>query len=514
MFRKIVVKLKPILLELLKKIEQLEQTLSFQQRIKVRKLKIIELPEKIVFFAFILVLYVSLLIKILLLEKDISLVNIFFRFLGLTIFLYLICNVVIKNFSLKTLLEQNKDYRKNFVIFWTLVILNTVIMLLYLINNLNFYLLPTTGIIVLAGILLGRFYGVLFSLVNIFIMGFFYYKDGAKIYLYMSVYFIVSIYALTLTEKIYSRKDIFKIILKTVTLNFALSFLLEILIGYNINIFNFNINQIFLENEKSIFSILINNILGGFISFYIVSIFLSPFENIYQKVTNIKLVELSDFNNPLLKRLMSEAPGTYHHSITVATLAENVALKLGQNSLLCRTTSLYHDIGKLIKPEYFIENRSFLKNQDREINPSLSALIIINHVKEGVKLAHEYKLDREIIDIIEQHHGNSVIYGLYDKELELNLIDKELLRYPGPKPQSKEAAIIMICDSCEAACRSIKLPDAQKIKQTVESVINTKFVDGQFDETPLTLRDLYIISNVVTQMLISLYHVRIRQKES
>lgn len=516
MFKKTIIKLKPILLDLLKKIEQIEQGLSFQQRIKIKKTRIIQLPEKLVFFIFVLVLFISILIKILWVEKNVSFIFLLIRFLSLSILLFFVSEAILKHsktFKTKGI-SSDKNTKKNFAIFWTMSILNVVIVLFYILNNINFYLFPIVGVVILVGILLGVEYGGLFILVNMFIVSFFYFNGNNKVYLYMLYYFLISIYSLSFVENIYSRKDLFKTITKCMLFSFILSLLLEVFLG-DLNIFNLKPAFSFKGNNINIFGSFINNILNGFISFSILSIFLSPFENIYQKITNIKLVELSDFNNPLLKRLMSEAPGTYHHSIMVSTLAENVALKLGLNSLLCKVASFYHDIGKLIKPEYFIENQTFLqKNQDIDINKSLSALIIINHVKEGIKLASEYKLDREIIDIIEQHHGDSVIYGLYDKNLEFNGINKDLLRYPGVKPQTKEAAVIMICDSCEAACRSIKEPDAQKIKQTVESVINTKFIDGQFDETPLTLRDLYIISNVVTQMLISLYHLRSRQEKN
>ncbi|MCX7910916.1 MAG: HDIG domain-containing protein [Endomicrobia bacterium] len=516
MFKKAIIKIKPLLLDLLKKIEQLEQTMSFQQRISVKKTKIIKLPEKLLSFIFIAVLFISIFIKILWFEKHFSFILILLRLLSLVVLLYLINEIIfqqIKPTIFKIVANFKDESKKNFVIFWTVVILNIVIVLLYTMNNLSFYLLPNVGIVILVGILLSVLYGIVFVLLNVFIISFFYYTGDGRIYLYILFYFLSSLYALGLAEKIYSRKDIFKAIIKSIVFNFIFSFLIEILISNNVaDIFNIKFSyKLLFKDDIHILGLLVNNFLSGFLSFSILSIFLPPFETIYQKITNIKLVELSDFSSPLLKRLMSEAPGTYHHSIIVSTLSENVASKLGQNSLLCKVASLYHDIGKLIKPEYFIENQSFLRGPDIDINPSLAALIIINHVKEGVKLAHEHKLDKEIIDIIEQHHGNSVIYGLYDKTLELNY-NKDLIRYPGPKPQSKEAAIIMICDSCEAACRSIKDPDAQKIKQAVESVINTKFIDGQFDETPLTLRDLYIISNIVTQMLISLYHLRIRQK--
>ncbi|MCX7957036.1 MAG: HDIG domain-containing protein [Endomicrobia bacterium] len=519
MFKEIVIKLKPLLVNLLKKVEQVEQNLSFKKRVKLKKTTILNLSDKIFGYIFILVFILSSSIKFLTDESSyfkLSILGIFLQVLSLIFLSYLIFRIVLK---LKPITEKvftttSEENRKSILIFWTLSLLNLALTILFIVNNFSLYIFPVTGIALLISMLLNFWYGIVFSLVSTFIIGFFYISKEINIYSYLLYYLISSLYALTLFRKIYSRNDLFKSIVSSVLFNFILVFFIEIILGHNDNIFKLSFyHKLFFVGNKSIFVILLETLFSGVFSWIIVSVLLSPLETVYQKATPIKLVELSDFNNILIKKLMTEAPGTYHHSIMVSTLAENVAVKVGASHLLCKVASFYHDIGKLIKPEYFIENQSVIKSSVGEFNPSLSVLVILNHVKEGVKLGYEHKLDKEIIDIIEQHHGNSVIYGLYDKNLEFDF-NKDVIRYPGPKPQTKEAAIIMICDSCEAACRSIGEPDAQKIKQTVESVINTKFIDGQFDETPFTLRDLYVISNIVTQMLISLYHLRTRQRES
>jgi putative nucleotidyltransferase with HDIG domain len=280
----------------------------------------------------------------------------------------------------------------------------------------------------------------------------------------------------------------------------------------NIELGIFNLDEYILTTGGVLLRILVENLVGGIFAWLLVIIFLNPIETIYNRTTNIKLVELANFNHPLLKQLVTETPGTYHHSIIISSLAEQAATELHANSLLCKVAAYYHDIGKLSNPEYFIENQISNKNPHKELNPSLSGLVIINHVKEGVALAHKYHLDKAIIDIIQQHHGDSLIHGFYEKTLQLGIDGLgENMRYPGPKPQTKEAVIVMIADSCEAACRSIFEPDVPKIKETVERVINTKFVEGQFDDSPVTLRDLYKIANIMTHMLTSFYHLRTTQ---
>jgi len=513
MFKKILIKLKPILIKWLDKIDHIEQSIQVTSKVKSINAKY-GLPVWFLILGFFVVIVISFFVKILkeepLIEK-----NLFFSIgLRITIFLVLFFFVfkIYRFFRDKLKIYfgfQLEQYEKDILLFWTLVLIALVFILIFKLYEINFFIFPVCGFTLLAGLTLGVIWSLIFSVLVPSLGCYIYFGSSEEIFIGIVFYVISSLYVLTKTERIFTRKDFIPIIIKSTLINVVISVSLYVLIKSDLtNFFIFDIKKIFIGQQVNILNLFFNNILGGFFSWLIISVFLSPIELIYKRTTNIKLLELANFNNPLLKKLMAEAPGTYHHSLIVSSLAENVASNLGLNSLLCKVAGYYHDIGKIVSPDYFIENQIAIKNPHSEINPSLSALVIVNHVKEGVKLAKEYNLDQCIIDIIQQHHGNSLIYGLYDKNLELGLLDKEVLRYPGPKPQTKEAAIVMICDSCEAACRSIAEPDAQKIKQTVERVINNKFIEGQFDEVPLTLRDLYKISNIVTQMLISFYHLR------
>ena len=241
-----------------------------------------------------------------------------------------------------------------------------------------------------------------------------------------------------------------------------------------------------------------------------------PFlESFFSKTTNIKLLELADFNQPLLKKLMLESPGTYHHSLIMASLAEQAAEAIGANSLLARVGAYYHDVGKLSNPEYFIENQQPNDNPHDPLKPAMSSLVVISHVKEGMALARQYGIDKLIVDCIEQHHGTSLIHYFYHRALEQDKeITSENFRYPGPKPQSKETAILMIADAVEAASRSVEEHTPGRLKDTVEKVINNKFTDGQFSECPITLHDLGGIAESMAATLGGIYHARIEYQET
>ncbi|MFH1379754.1 MAG: HDIG domain-containing metalloprotein [bacterium] len=253
-------------------------------------------------------------------------------------------------------------------------------------------------------------------------------------------------------------------------------------------------------------------IANGLISGGITLLFLPYLETFFSRTTNIRLVELADFNQPLLKRLMIEAPGTYHHSLVIASLAEQAAEIIGANALLCRVGAYYHDIGKLAKPEYFIENQAAMSNLHDELAPSMSSLVLISHVKEGIAFAKNHKIDDTIIQFISMHHGTSRIHFFYHKALEQSSeknIEEEDFRYPGPKPRTKETAIIMLADSIEAASRTLEEPTHPRIKDLVKKISNNKFIDGQFDECPITLADLKSISESFVNTLSSYYHTRV-----
>ncbi len=242
--------------------------------------------------------------------------------------------------------------------------------------------------------------------------------------------------------------------------------------------------------------------------------FLPIFESFFSRTTNIKLIELADFNNPLLKRLMLEAPGTYHHCLMTASLAEQAAEAIEENSLLARVCSYYHDIGKLKNPEYFIENQAGHENPHDELSPSMSGLVLVAHVKDGVAFAKKNKLDKVIIDAINQHHGTSLIQYFYFKAIEQDKdnVSEQDFRYPGEKPKTKVNAILMIADSVEAIARTLQDRSAGKLQEVVEKVINNKFTDGQFSDCSITLEDLSKISKSMTTVLCGMYHARIEYK--
>jgi putative nucleotidyltransferase with HDIG domain len=268
-------------------------------------------------------------------------------------------------------------------------------------------------------------------------------------------------------------------------------------------------------------------LVNGFIT-GVVAVGLIPlFEHLFRRTTDITLLELTDFNHPLLRRMQVAAPGSYHHSLMVANLAENAALKVGANSLACRTAALYHDIGKIIKPEYFTENQRE-GNPHSECSPSMSALIIKAHVKEGVVLARQHGLPKIVVDVIQQHHGTTLIQYFYYKALqrqqdtnasienaegeggiELDEVAQSTYRYDGPKPQCLESAIVMLADTIEAASRSLKKVTPQSIEDFVEHIVQGRVEDGQLDEAPITLRQLALIKESFNFTLLNMLHSRI-----
>jgi len=235
-------------------------------------------------------------------------------------------------------------------------------------------------------------------------------------------------------------------------------------------------------------------------------------EYIFDMTTDLRLLDLSDLNRPLLRRLAVEAPGTYHHSIMVGNLAEVAAESVGADGLLARVGSYYHDIGKIEKPEYFIENIQRSRNPHEKLSPSMSSLILTNHVKRGLELAELYKIPTKIKNFIPEHHGTNVMAFFYKKALEQNKnneIDESTFRYPGPKPKSKETGIVMLADGVEAASRTLKDPSASRIKGMVTSIVHERFRESELDECPITLRDLNKIIDSFTTVLLGTFHARV-----
>jgi cyclic-di-AMP phosphodiesterase PgpH len=241
--------------------------------------------------------------------------------------------------------------------------------------------------------------------------------------------------------------------------------------------------------------------------------FLLPiFEAIFDVTTDFTLMELSDLNRPLLRRLVIEAPGTYHHSLMVGNLVEAVARDVGANGLQARVGAYYHDIGKLAKPEYFFENKGDNVNKHEKLTPRMSALILASHAKEGVELAKREKLPRIVVDAIREHHGTTVMAYFYQKALEYDSHDSvniDDFRYPGPRPKSKETALVMLADSAEAAVRSLDGPTAPKIRAIVQKIIEARTNDGELDDSGLTLNDIAVVREKFIQLLTGVFHSRI-----
>jgi cyclic-di-AMP phosphodiesterase PgpH len=266
---------------------------------------------------------------------------------------------------------------------------------------------------------------------------------------------------------------------------------------------------------------------NGLVTATIVGGVIPMLEPLFQITTDISWLEASDLNHPLLRRMTIEAPGTYHHSLVVANLAEAAAEAIGANATLCRVCAYFHDVGKLVKPDYFTENMNFERNPHEDLAPTMSALIIIAHVKEGVDLALKHKLNQRIIDIIQEHHGTSLVYYFYKRALQMHEdaraggkimkmrqddipeVREESFRYSGPKPQTKESAIVSLADAAESASRSLEKPTPAKIEQLVNDIIDQRISDRQLDECDLTLRDIRVIAERFRFTLMTMLHSRI-----
>ncbi len=244
----------------------------------------------------------------------------------------------------------------------------------------------------------------------------------------------------------------------------------------------------------------------------VVSVLLPFFETVFDIATDIKLLEFLDPNQPLLKELVYKSPGTYYHSILIGNLAEAAAEAIGENAILARVGAYYHDVGKTHKAEYFIENQRPTENKHDRLMPSMSSLIIASHVKEGMEVARAHRIPSQIVDIIQQHHGTSLITYFYQKARELQPftpIAEEDYRYPGPRPRTKVAAIVMLADSVEAASRTLDNPTPDRIQMLTSSVITRFYLDDQLSMCDLTLKDLRVISRSFNRVLTGIFHHRI-----
>jgi putative nucleotidyltransferase with HDIG domain len=265
---------------------------------------------------------------------------------------------------------------------------------------------------------------------------------------------------------------------------------------------------------------------SGALAGFLVSGLLPAVERCFGIVTDVRLLELGDGSHPLLQELVRRAPGTYTHSMTVATLAEPAAEAIGASPLLARVGSYFHDIGKMLKPHYFIENQAG-ENRHDALEAALSTLFIIGHVKDGVALAEQYRLPRPIIEVIQQHHGTTLVEYFYREALRLQESQgnaqtvgegqphplEATFRYPGPKPQTREGGIVMLADAVESSSRALAGPTPGSLRKLVRDLLMKRLLDGQFDESGLTLTELHKVEESLVKGLTALYHSRIRYPE-
>ncbi len=267
---------------------------------------------------------------------------------------------------------------------------------------------------------------------------------------------------------------------------------------------------------------ILSALLGGAFCTFLAAGITPIFEYVGGYVTDMRLIEMATLDHPLLKELSIQAPGTWNHSMVMGMMVESAASEIGANPVLSRVSAYFHDVGKVTKPLYFVENQRPGENRHDKLSPSMSALIIRSHVKDGIELAREHKLPKPVEEMIPQHHGTSLIEYFYDKARkeaeeageDPELVDLTLYSYPGPKPQTKEAGIIMLADGIEAASRTLSEPTLDRLQGLVQKLINKVFSSGELDECELTLKDLHAIAKAFTRVLNGIYHQRIAYAES
>lgn len=366
----------------------------------------------------------------------------------------------------------------------------------------SFYsLMPVVSGAMIAALILSFSAGVLFILANVMLAGLVLQGN-----LEFELFFLTSsLLGFQMMRNAKSRGRILEVGLQLGLFNMLCLFMLDLA--------NNNLFSGAFTNEEFVIRMVLA-LAGGFLNSLFVLILMPIFESAFNYLTPIKLLEYGSLNHPLLREMIVRAPGTYHHSHMVGTLAEAACEAIGTDSLFARVASYFHDIGKMRKTPYFVENQIPGENRHEGLAPSMSALIIVSHVKEGVDMAREHKLPQRIIDIIPQHQGTKLISYFYSKAKEaedpkIQVVDEKDYRYPGPKPQTREAGVILLADTVEAATRALKDRSPARLEEVVRNMINKNFIDGQLDECELTLRDLNVIAKSFVRILIGVYHNRI-----
>jgi len=427
----------------------------------------------------------------------------FFAFFVL-MFLYVIVVFVYSEKNIKKFVLSLKDlvFATVFTVFSTLLMKACFMIFTYYVESLAgelFYVIPIFLFGIVFRIVLFSEAALVFSLILAVVLGFAF-ENSLTVFLYV---FVGNILASYFSGKCENRSIILKAGLYAASITALLVIMLGLFFGHP---------------EGHVTAQIAFILLSGVISSFLALGILPLIENVFDYTTDIKLLELANLENPLLEDMMLNAPGTYHHSIVVGNLSKAASESIGAHPLLTRVAAYYHDIGKLKMPHYYIENRPGSEDAHEGLTPNMSALIILSHVKEGVDLAHEYKIGTKITDIIRQHHGTSLVSYFYSvaKEKEdpnLHVIEEKDFRYAGPKPQTKEAGIIMLADAVEAASRTLEDPTPKRIESHVQNIIENIFLDGQLDECELTLKDLHAIQKSFIAILIGIFHHRIDYPE-
>jgi putative nucleotidyltransferase with HDIG domain len=389
-------------------------------------------------------------------------------------------------------------YKSNPKIFAIYLVFALQLFLLYMTSilidrfDLTIYIYPIALLPIMITILFDAEIGILSTVVLAFLFGVLQRFDYTLAFLAM----VIGTVGCFASRRVRKRSDFFKIMY---------------FISFTFIIFIFLIENLKLTPGSDIFVHVGFGVINGVVVPLLAIGLLPIFESLFSITTDITLLELSDLNHPLLKRLSIEAPGTYHHSIIVGTLTEAGAKAIGGNSLLARVGAYFHDIGKMEIPEYFVENQFGLKSKHEELTPSMSSIILSSHVKKGRILGEEADIPDDILNFIEEHHGTMVQTYFYSKAKEMGEEDvsPDKFRYPGPKPQIRETGIAMLADAVEAASRTLDDPKPARINNLIQNIINDRFKSGELDECPLTLKDLAKIKEAFAQILMGTFHQRI-----
>ncbi|MGL4982111.1 MAG: HDIG domain-containing metalloprotein [Treponemataceae bacterium] len=423
-------------------------------------------------------------------ESDFS-IGIFFKYIAylllLSFFSFLVFSSVVLDRTLQ--LKELIFLAINFIFVYTLTSLIVKIPYFASAHTLTF-VVPSSMCILLTAILLGQKTANSFSFVLSF--GVF----AAAGFASVPALFVAfsGIFTTRLILKITKRIDLVFVSIKLACIHFFTIIVLQI---------------VFPQDIVPFFSVSIGCAVGGFLSGILAIGFLTPLETLLNTASVFRLIDLSDLNNPIMKKMLLTAPGTYSHSMMVASLSETACADIHANPLLARVGSYYHDLGKMEQPEYFVENQT-RGNKHDEINPRLSVSVIRNHIKKGIEKAHQMRLPPEVIDIVAEHHGNGLISYFYNeaKKQDINISPEEF-SYTGNPPSSKESAVVMLADTVEAACRTLDKPSVSRLEKFIKQLVMQKIEHGQLDKSNLTFKELDVIQASFVKILAGYYHSRI-----